>query len=136
MYLHFSSLTNVKPSEILFLHQQLCIPCSSSRKNDFIGPLLRQKFSSLWRASRSRRSSAGKEGTDWIICVSASVFSHPRFWGPASNTPSVISSFVLYSSWHSEYGWWRLKFSSAHPRWIMFEVVGKETLCISKNIKT
>lgn len=108
MFLHFSSLTNIKPPEILLLHQQQCFPCGSSSESDFIGPLLRQEFSSLWRASRSRGYSTGKGGTDWIICVSASVFSYPHFWGPASNTLSVISSLVLYSFWHSEYGWWRL----------------------------
>lgn len=43
--------------------------------------------------------------SDWIICVSASILSHPHLGASASNTLSVVSSLVLYSFWPSEYRW-------------------------------
>ena len=85
----------------------------------------------LWVLSR-------KGVRDWIICVSASVLFHPHFGVSASNTLSVVSSLVLYSSWHLEYTGDedRSKVSSTHTRWTVFEVVCKRTFCISENIKT
>ena len=90
-----------------------------------------ENFQILWVLSR-------KGVRDWIICVSASVLFHPHFGVSASNTLSVVSSLVLYSSWHLEYTGDedRSKVSSTHTRWTVFEVVCKRTFCISENIKT